>query len=448
MNILNRLAFGAVGVSVEGGHSKQAYLLAAAIGYALIFLTFPLAWISMALFAGANLVPPDWPVLVRLVAVNAAGFVWGVMVAFILDRLLLVISDAMGRGKVAMAILVAVRLALVGSTSYLVADEIRLWIWRAPIAETQRQMVLDKRQAVDYQLAEIYKLGDKNSLSTKLASETARIEEESKALPDAIAEVYSKAEACDARARRLTESLRAQPEASPEADVLRQRLRERRRECRALRQKADSDKTAWREDVQKRLQDARAARQEADKALTQARNEAETEARPEADAIKRNLQDGSSRELAFEKLSNDRPAVALKSRVLWLFLILFEITPLIAKWLAPNMPIFLATRARLSEESAQARMEYEYASALEAGFAEAMAENDTRDFLSRQASHVAQARARLAGFEQFCRSLDHAGEVRVRTVRSHPNLAARVEEAFLQAAEQGFSELGQAAAPA
>ncbi|MHB1592349.1 MAG: DUF4407 domain-containing protein, partial [Sulfuricella sp.] len=305
MNTLNRLAFGAVGVSAEGGHSKQAYRLAAAIGYALIFLTFPLAWISMALFAGANLVPPDWPVLVRLAAVNAAGLVWGVMVAFILDRLLLLISDAMGSGKVAAAILVTARLALLGSTSYLVADEIRLWIWRAPIAEVQRQMVLDKWQAVDQQLADIYKLGVKNSLSNKLASETARIEDESKTLPDAIAEGYSKANACDARTRRLAESLRAQLEDSPEADVLSKRLRERRRECEALRQRVDSDKKAWREDVQNRLQDARAARQEADKALTQARNEAETEARPEVEAIKRNLQDGSSRELAFEKLCND-----------------------------------------------------------------------------------------------------------------------------------------------
>ncbi|MHB8167422.1 MAG: hypothetical protein ACYDDT_11755, partial [Sulfuricella sp.] len=165
-------------------------------------------------------------------------------------------------------------------------------------------------------------------------------------------------------------------------------------------------------------------------------------------AIKRNLQDGSSRELAFEKLCNDRPEVALKSRVLWLFLILLEITPLMAKWLAPNIPIFLATRAKLAEESAQAHMEYGYAGALEAGFAEAMAENDMRDFLSRQASHVAQARAWLTGFEQFCLSLDHAGEVRARTVRSHPHFADRVEAAFLHAAEHGFSELEQAAAPA
>lgn len=441
MNFLNRLALIAVGVSGDEAHLPKGYSLAAAIGYALIFITFPLAFLSMCLFADINFVPKDWPTHQRMIAICCAGFVWGTMLAFILDRLLIMVSDAIGGGLLAIGVLIIMRLALVTSSSWLVTDEIRLWWYRAPIAETQRQMSLDKRQEFEKQLADLHKIGDKSSNTDKLMTEVARLEDEGKLLPAAISEEYNKVNSCDSRSRQLAESLRTLVNESDAYDALRQRLQVNRYDCRMLRQKADSEKNAWRNELNALIQDARTSKKEAETDLANARKEADAEAKPGAVAIKSNFDDASSREMAFEKLSHDRPEIALKARVLWIFLILFEIAPLLAKWVATNNSAFLDNRAKFAAESGQARMKERDAVSQEFCFAEALNTKDLQDYRIQDSAKQVRAQACLDGFTQYCRRLDIASEVRENTIRNHPHLAARVQEAFLQAATQGLTEL-------
>lgn len=455
MNFLNRLALTAVGVSGDEAHLPKGYSLAAAIGYALIFITFPLAFLSMCLFADVNLVPKDWPTQQRMIAICCAGFVWGIMLAFILDRLLIMVSDAMGDGLLAIWVLIILRLALVVSSSWLVTDEIRLWWYRAPIAETQRQMSLDKRQEFDKQLADLHKIGDKSSNSDKLTTEVVRLEDEGKVLPAAIAEEYNKVDSCDARSRQLAENLRTLVNDSDAYDALKQRLQVNRYDCRMLRQKADSDKNSWRNELNTRIQDARASKKEADTDLVNARKEADAEAKPGAVAIQSNFDDASSREMAFEKLSHDRPEIALKARVLWIFLILFELAPLLAKWVATNNSAFLDNRAKLAAEAAQARMEESEAISQEIHFVEAMNSNQVRNDRVQDAAEQVHARiqeskkqaaaqAHLNVFNFYCKAMDQAEEVRAKAVLKHPHLANRVNEAYFNAVENGFNELAQA----
>ena len=112
-------------------HEQQAKWVVYAIALSLLFVTFPLAFLGMSVYASANLISADWPQWQQYAVVLAAAVGWALVVVFGVDRTLLVMSDAVdSRNKFGVIAMLLVRFVLAFVLSSLVADEIILVLMR------------------------------------------------------------------------------------------------------------------------------------------------------------------------------------------------------------------------------------------------------------------------------------------------------------------------------
>jgi hypothetical protein len=72
----------AAGVDPErlAGFGYESRQIVLAIGWSLVMVTFPLAFLAMAVYAGANLIAPGLEPATRLVLAGLAGFAYAMVI--------------------------------------------------------------------------------------------------------------------------------------------------------------------------------------------------------------------------------------------------------------------------------------------------------------------------------------------------------------------------------
>ncbi|MBI5331179.1 MAG: DUF4407 domain-containing protein [Betaproteobacteria bacterium] len=407
-----------------------------------MFLTFPLSFLGAALYAQANLVPQTWSALESWVVAIGFGLGWGLCISMILDRLMLIASDAISVNW-ALHALAILRIALVLGSSWVVSDEIVLWVYRAPISDTQRQMALDVRSASLRQIGDLHGLSASLQDAEKWGRETARLETAAQSLPAEIREGLNAGEAClnaVAKARGLL--LRNAPEEISAVHLARlKQLDIRQQQCKDKWRMAVARRDAWRQEMRERLQEARARQVESDGRLRMTQEAVARENAPQSEAITRNQMDGSNRELAFERLKTQRPEVNRKAMVIWLVLMLLEVTPLMIKWWSSNNPVFQSIRAQLATEASSARMQTAYAEAHEAYFKDALAGMDMREVFQQESLNLQKARGPLSTFDAFCANLDVSAQKAKTFAQRHPGHAGLVMDAFSGVVEKALGKV-------
>ena len=430
-------------------HEAPARATTHAIGIALLFVTFPLAMLSMMVYASANLVAADLPQTTRWLLIGSAALIWAGLITFGLDRTLLVLADATDDhnrwSKIAM---VTLRLTIAVLLSSLVADEISLWHHRAPIAETANQMAIESRESTARQLRGIHGIEAKEQAMNASESSVVTLRAERTTLPEAVTALQFTATRCggerDAISQRYVAlRVRAQEDTGlvPSLAALGQKLADKRRECGKLLAEASAAKAAYLNEKDKAIAEASAQAKEAATTLNSTRKQLDREQSTSGAATTAAWRDGSSREAAFTRVKSERADIRHTAWVLRGALLLLELLPMLLKMLAVNNPVSAATRNQLHAASARERMQSAQTAQFESLWTQTLAGDGATQDAVKQILALQDAAAPLSAFDHL---LHHADETarRVRA-RSGERRGVDFETAFLDAQAAAFERLGK-----
>jgi hypothetical protein len=428
-------------------HKLVAKTLVYALGITLLFVSFPIAFFGGTAFAAAN-IPTGLPATAARLSAAAIGLAWACLMVFGVDRTLLIVADAVGSSRAAQWTMVIVRFAVAAVLSYLVADQIVMWYYRAPIAQAARVMALEEREAAASKIDNILEVNAKARAVSALATEEADLQARRGHLPPDIQEHINNAHNCYMRVSRLDKRV-----ATLQADTANDwtdeiaRLRAIRSNenavCWGFQSIANKAKTVYYADISSRLDTNTATRAAAEPDLQQAKQKATAEKREDGDAIVRAYSDGSSREVAFERLQQDRTDIHRKSWAIRFALFILELLPLTLKMLARNNPVVSENRAVLATEAARHDSQVDYHKIYrEQWIAGALDKHsEFRANVSRYIAGSQSAMASLASFEDFCTYLDSCRQRMNDTVARHPHHAHLVLSAYTRAVEAAFSNI-------
>jgi hypothetical protein len=431
---LARLLARAAGVDPERleGFGHESRQIVFAIGWSLVLVTFPLAFLAMAVYAGANLIAPGLEPAMRLVLAGMAGFAYALVIVVGVDRPLIITSDAADpSSRWSRVLMVAFRFVLVLITSYFIAHEIVLWMYRGLIVEAVSKVELEYKLQSSRQVEQLHDLDRGRSRAESLAEAEERLRRERKSLPAEIQAQLNAAHRCAEEASRLASALsdllsRAAPENPDESAVLRRRLREKNVACKAMNASAFAAKRAWAADLDERIQESAEAKKAAEAMLAQSTNAAASQ-KSEIEAMAHQVAaDGSARERAFARVKEDYPQIAFNAVLLQVGLLLLELLPLITKQLAKNNPAMAAIRRDLQREATVYRLQSAYTEAWEhvakTAYRGGNMEAAMRVNAERTATSILPLQELETVYRQLTRSLTRTQEVCGR----HPALAPRV----------------------
>ena len=421
------------------GHTPAACVLARTLGATLLVVTFPLAFLAMLVYGGANIVPMDWPDTVRYPALGAAAFAYAIVILFGIDRPLIVAADAVDyRCRVSRWAMLLLRFVLVFITSYFVAHEILLWMYRAPIMETSRRIEIERNLQDSRELDRQYALSEKS----QHAKEAIRLEQQLRAeqtvIPAAITKGFAAAQKCDAVAQQIASQIHGAErdtveKAAGRVTFLRRQLETTTTRCHALLRSATVAKAAWQDDLNQRMGEQKQARQTAEKRLHAAAEAAEDGMAQGRKLNSEVARDGSSRDRAFTRLKKENPGIAWTAHLLQAGLLLLELLPLLLKQLSYQNPIFAAVRRDLQSGAERYRLELAFEEARNNAARAAYLDPAMQRELAQSA---AQTRLSVEPFECFdvqCNSIEVALIRKNKMIQRYPDEADSISKMYLAA---------------
>ena len=393
--------------------------------------------------------PPDWPAWARWLTVALAALCWGGLVAFGIDRTLLVLSDAVDpSNRLAGAAMFGLRLCIAFVLSSLVAEELILWRYRAPIAEAAQKLAIESRENTSKQLRSIHGIEQKEQGASAAESTLATLRAERARLPDAVTSLQASATRCgnerDALGQRYA-VLRARAKEdlslSDALATLGQRVADKRRECYKVLSEASTAKAAFFKDKDRSIAEASEQLRDSNATLAATRHRLDAEQSNTGAATSNAWRDGSSREAAFARVKAERKDVRSNARLLWIALLLLELLPLLGKMLAQNNPVSATIRNHLLEETAKVRMLSVQATSFERLWGQTIATDGNTRAAVEHILTMQNAGAPLYAFEHLARQIEQTAD-RLRR-RANSSGAAEMETAFLNAQAAAFERLNK-----
>jgi len=432
-------------------HEQQAKWVVYAIALSLLFVTFPLAFLGMSVYASANLISADWPQWQQYAVVLAAAVGWALVVVFGVDRTLLVMSDAVDpRNKFGVIAMLLVRFVLAFVLSSLVADEIILWRYRAPIAATAEQISLDDRNKAATQLNAIHGVSGKQQAVTSAQGTLDTLRAERGALPAAVVALQDAAKTCgrdrDALAQRYA-ALGAQTQAddalAPQLARLGQQLADKRRDCNRQLKEASDARATYLKEKDAAIADASTQLRDAATTLNQTQSRLNAEQTATSAVTSAAWRDGSSREAAFSRVKSERADIRRNALLLWLALLLMELLPMLIKLFARNNPVAVSIQEQLSSDCAQARMNTLQSQQSELLWATALQQSQADPEMLTQVAAMQAAGEPLRAFDQILRQAEAAHD-RLQRQQKRGFAPADAAKALLDAQAAAFDRLAKA----
>lgn len=420
--LLSRPAIWLSGVDYRrlSGHSSSARAITVAIG-TLFIVTFLIAFIQGFTYAYEALATFEVSATLRLCAAAGAALLWAAFIV-IIDRSLVVISDAIGNHAAIKCLIVGLRLVAVVVVSGLIAHELIKEKYRATIAATADQMAIEQRErAIGISIREFAPMKD------QLKDLEAKQHELNNAIvPIAITRKFAAVAQCSTQASKIAASLkRAEYDGDTKrAGRLRRVLRERTDQCHQLATEADTARASYLKEIETQKQDLgpqlRAARERATDA-------AERYSKEIADRDRRATEQSRSitaRDAAWEAVQQQHPQIRYEAWQIWGVLIFFETLALLGKLTSRNNPIAAETQADLEEESARHRSRRRLSIMQEKTHALALTRPDVRAEMDVHLKRYSIVENILAAWRRFSDQLV-SDSVRMRErARSHPDIAA------------------------
>ena len=434
-------------------HEPESCWLVYALGIALLFVTFPLAVLGMAVYAASNFISPAWPLWQQNTLIGVAALVWGLVVVFGVDRTLLVLSDAIDpTNRWATLSMVALRFTIAIVLSSLVADEIILWRYRGPIAEAANAIAIDTRGATGSKLDSIHGITQKSQAANTPAATVDALRAERNVLPADVTAKLAIATRCTSERESLTQryvGLRTQARTdetvAPALARLGQQLADKRRECVRLTSEASSARAAFLNEKDTAIAEAGTQLRQASSMLSQTQQTLDQEKQTTGAATTAAWQDGSSREAAFSRVKAERPDIKRNALLLWLALLLLELLPLLAKLFAVNNPVSASIRKRLQTEAAEERMQVAQSANFEAAWASTLASEAANQANVQRILAIQDASAPLAANDQLLTQAD-ASRRRMQRAAKSANAGTNIHEttaAFLNAQAAAFERFAK-----
>lgn len=430
-------------------HSLPARALVYTIGLSLLFVTFPLAALGMAVYASANLVSPEWSDAMRWGVVAAAALGWACLVTFGIDRTLLVLADAVDpQNRFARGGMLALRLGIAALLSSLVAEEIILWRYRAPIAEAAQQLSIASREATSRQLRGIHGVDAKEQAANAADAALATLRSERAVLPEAVVALQASATRCGRERDALNQRyaalrVRAQEDSAqaPALAALAQRAADKRRECGKLLNEAGAAKATYLAEKDRAIAEASTQAKDAASTLNNTRQALDQEQHATGASTAAAWRDGSSREAAFAKVKAERADIRRTAGVLWAALLLLELLPLLLKLFASNNPVAVAIGRQLHDESAKERMKSAQTAQMESLWVQTLAGDGATQDAVKQILALHNAAAPLTAFDYLLQQNEETTARLRRQADAVPG--SEIQRAFLEAQAAAFERLSK-----
>jgi len=432
-------------------HSARARWIVYTIGLTLLFVTFPLAFLGMAVYASANLISNSWPTWLQHTVVFGSATVWALVVVIGVDRTLLVMSDAVDPSrKTGVVAMLAIRFALAFVLSSLVADEIILWRYRAPIEAAAQKLAVEDREVAARKLHGIHGIAEKQQSVTATQSSLDSLRAERSTLPAAIVDMQSVSARCaqarDALGQRVA-ALRVQANDDaalrPQLARLGQQLADKRRECTKLLTDAINAKAAYLREKDAAIAEASTQLKDATTVLARSQTNLSAEATRTGAVTTAAWQDGSSREAAFSRVKADRADIRHNAMILWLALLLLELLPMLIKLFARNNPVAAEAQEDLAAQCAEARMTAAQTAQMEALWATALAQSATDPDILQRVAAMQSVMEPLQAFEQIL-ARSEAAQARLNRHVRRGGAPANAAAALLEAQANAFGRLAKA----
>lgn len=437
----------AAGASNLGAHSPAARQLVYAISSALLFVTFPLAFLGMAIYSSSNFLTAEMTQLQQYALIGGCGLLWAMVVTIGVDRTLLVASDAASKSKSWIVGLVIVRFTIAILLSSLVADEIILWRYRSQIQDAQTQIANEARLKLNGDLTTMHGVAEKDKLATDAAAQLAARQAERRQLPEQVIQAQSRANVCDsnrqvlsARYVALREKVKDDPSLRAGMLSIGQQLADKRRECTRLTTEAATARNDFLLAKDTEINAAKNSQTSANDELSKSRTSRDAEVTTQSQSTVKLWKSGSSREAAFTRVKAERADIKRNSQVIWLALLLLELLPLIVKLFAKNNPVVEQARAQLEADSSAARIRQMETEGLEIAFAEALVSDAYKQAAIGHALNIQDAAAPFIAFEAIVERAV-AAEERLSRMKLSASTQDKLREALVNAQAASFESL-------
>lgn len=422
---------------------------ATAIGI-LLLLSLTFAFMAMAIFSYAKL-PADWPPAGRLAGVMVASVGWIVLMGNI-DRVLLLLGEAIDPGSWRKAVLLVARLGVSIMLSVLFAEQIIHFVYAGPISIAAGQLAFERRATDAGRLETLYGLPD---LKIQIGAGSQRVNQLAEArrtLPEDVRRRFAEAEKAKSsrdRQAAYVAALRTKynRESRPaELAYLHDRLSQAQQRAIELSRKwaqlndaAEHARAAYLQDIDDQMGTARGNLSKASQHLDDASAKMRAENQARGEQTNKDFSDGSTAEIALARASLDHPEIVRTVWMLRIVLVVLDVLPIFLKTLVVNNPLFLGSRAILAQEAAAARLRERMSQADQVAWADALVRPDVA--LAREAAAVANASALapLHDLERLVEQLAASEQAMRAAARRHPDQAASIWGAYFEAVRAAFA---------
>lgn len=428
-------------------HSPEAQMLAKASAY-LLMVSLSIGFLAMTIFTLESL-PAEWSMLIKLTCATLVGLAW-VLIIGTVDRALLVIADAIGPGRpMRKSLMMAVRFGMALVFSSLFAEQLILAYYKAPIATAGQRLAFEERTRDSESLRTLYKIQAKIDQVKTQTAQLNDLRDRRLIIPPDIRDHVAKVEKCDTATSRLSTrlaNLQAQGAEIERIKAMRQDLYRQRQACERERADVEKKKSTYFAALDDQTQKAAEATRLANEDLRTASAKMEMEAEEQGRSSMQRHASSSQRELAFEAAKAASPEISRNSKILWLALILLEMSPFILKSLPTNHPVAAGTQAIHEEEAAEQRLRIVQSRAQEKMWKAAWARDNVLATGTNEAARHAGVLAPLFCYENVLAAQSSAEQKARAAARRNPGMATTILATYADAVRQTYQ--GLAANPA
>lgn len=433
------------GAPADAAHDASAAARSLYVSIATVLvITGIFAAAGAASFAQAYFVTPDMASGTRVTITAVVALLWASIIVA-LDRSLIVLADAAGKGLARWAML-AFRTLLALFLSWLVSDQIILWFYRAPIADAAQKLSLEARESARKKLDAIHDLAGKEKAAVAGEIVVSALRAERDTLPQNVLDLQAGATRCASEREAMSKRYATLRDRAAEDDRLAsalaslgQAIANKRRDCARQSGEAAAAKAEFYRDKDAAIEKARTAATEAGNTLSASKRSADEESARAGSSSAAMWSDGSSRQAAFERVKAERPDIRRAALVLWIVLLVIELAPLLAKSLAVHNPIAAEAQRQLQEDASRNRMKAAQTAQFEMLYCQTLAGDAAVQEAVKQILAAQNAAAPLHAFDHLLQQSEGLAS-RVRRQARDPNFDA-LHTAFLEAQARAFERL-------
>lgn len=413
----------------------------------LLLISMGVAAVAMGFFVYVSL-PADLPASLQGWVSAGIGFVWALIVGMI-DRVLILVGASLGgRGSHMKLLLIAVRLGVAALVSNLLAEQLVLAYYAAPIKEAAQKIANEERIRQREQLDGLHGIAGHESAVNTLLEQDRTLDERRRTLPPDVQTALAKVAPCDRQAQRIADRLNGLPaQRSDLRSALQRDLQAQRRTCTGLRTAAESLRNRHFDDVRKAMAENSAALVRARTSLDQAQTDRDAEIARQALQTAAWSLDSSSRDIAFARAKADHPDIAKGALGLWSLLFLLEIFPLFIKTIIMNDPIARGTQRILAEATATEQAQLRWIAEMDVAHRKAWQRSNVRAAAVAAEAHHAQALTPVLAYESFLQGQADVEQRLRRLTKDNPRLHAQSLTGFATALRRSFEQLNGQPAP-